>query len=216
MTGKTVISISLLITFLFTISCKKVDNTAPGIELIGPDLVYHVLNEKYIDQGVTVIEESNDIVEAVPNSNVNEDKTGTYTVIWTAVDKAGNSSSVSRTVIVYNVADTLDGKYSGECIKPYPGGDVFPINSDSVFADSLINNKIWFSKFAAYDSCFVYLILSDSSNYIPEQKTTIMTDSLVDVTFQGTCTLGMNSFEIDFTEEMLNDSIICNTSLQKK
>jgi len=60
------------------------------------------------------------------------------------------------------------------------------------------------------------MILSDTLNYIPEQKVTIIIDSAVDVSFMGIASLNINSFEIEFTEEKLNDSISCKTELVRQ
>lgn len=211
---------SILIVFILSLfalySCKKVDDTSPILALIGPELIYHILNEEYIDPGVIVSDDTDENIEAAPNMGVNENKTGSYQFIWTAVDPSGNSAQVSRTVIVYNVADSLDGYYDGDCTRPYPSTIVFIIDNEYVFADSLINNKIWFSSFAAYDSCYVYVTITDSLISVPEQTVTIIADSSIDITFQGSCDIGNNSFDIVFSEAHWNDTIECRTILIKK
>lgn len=216
MAGRYSILIIFTLSFFALQSCKKVDNTLPMIELIGPALIYHILNEEYIDPGVIVSDDTDENIEAAPDISVNENKTGSYQVLWTAVDEAGNSAQVSRTVIVYNVADTLNGYYDGDCTKPFPLGNVFVLDNEFIFADSLQNNKIWFSTFAAYDSCYVYMIVSDSLTTIPEQTVTIVVDSAVEISFYGFCTVGTNSFDIDFTEAKLNDTLECRTFLVKE
>ncbi len=210
--------ISLIITLtLFTFfSCRKVDITVPFIKLIGPSVIYHELNEKYVDPGVIVTDDTDKEIEAVADIGVNENKTGPYKVIWTAVDAAGNSAQISRDVIVFNIADSLNGYYDGNCTKPYPPGNIFNIENEHVFADSLENNKIWFSGFASYDSCFVYLKITDSLCIIPEQTVKLILDSSIEISFKGSCIIENNSFDIDFTESGINDTIICKTVLFKQ
>lgn len=208
--------IILFTTALFSLTgCKKVDNTAPTIKLIGPDLVYHILNQKYIDQGVIVYDNNDKTIEAVADINVDENRIGSYLVTWTVVDKSGNTASIDRTVIVFNEADSLKGNYSGICTKPYPDGDSWNIENDNVFVDSLTNNKLWFTRFSAYDSCYVYMMITDSLSSIPEQAVKIFIDSTEEITFHGNCTINNNSFEIDYYEKMLTDSIVCKTILNK-
>jgi hypothetical protein len=86
-----------------------VDTTAPTIELIGDSAITVSLDDEYIDQGVTAI----DLVDGDVTGNVvivggdlvDTSTTGPYTITYTAVDEAGNSTeTLTRTVTVQDVA----------------------------------------------------------------------------------------------------------------
>ncbi len=78
------------------------DTAAPVISLNGDANVTLEIGTIYIDAGAT----ANDLVDGeltvVTTGNVDTDIVGTYTLIYTAIDNVGNSSEVTRTVVIGN------------------------------------------------------------------------------------------------------------------
>src|SRR6188768_1972372 len=99
----------LLVTgsIILVSSCSKDDGdtTAPVITMAGASSVETVLNETYVDPGATASDDEDGTITVSVDNPVNEDLTGTYTVTYTATDNAGNTSSVTRSVRVYNEAE---------------------------------------------------------------------------------------------------------------
>ncbi|MBK5284847.1 MAG: DUF5011 domain-containing protein, partial [Bacteroidia bacterium] len=98
-------------------SCKKDDTTAPVITLTGASSINQILNSAYSDAGATANDDEDGSVTVTSNvssTNPNVDLAGTYTITYTATDKAGNQGTGTRTVIVYNeAAATYAGTYNG-------------------------------------------------------------------------------------------------------
>jgi len=89
---------------------EVVDTIPPSIILNGNNIVYHQIDTEYIDEGVTV-SDNYDAVEDIEisiTSTVNEQKLGTYTVTYIAIDKAGNvSDEVTETVVVVDAITVI-------------------------------------------------------------------------------------------------------------
>ncbi len=76
------------------------DNTAPVLTLNGAARVLVHLNESYEELGVSVYDNVDESVDVSVTGAVNTAISGQYTISYSALDVAGNSSSVERTVIV--------------------------------------------------------------------------------------------------------------------
>jgi surface protein len=83
-----------------TINVVVVDIIAPVISLTGESTVTLEQDEAYIEKGATAADERDGSVSVVITGEVDYKTTGTYTITYTATDSAGNSASVTRTVIV--------------------------------------------------------------------------------------------------------------------
>lgn len=89
------------------VSCSSDKNTSseldvgpPTITILGENPVTISVGEPYYDTGATAQDEVDGIVSIIVDSNVQSDKIGQYTVIFSAVDKAGNESIATRIVNV--------------------------------------------------------------------------------------------------------------------
>ncbi len=89
------------------------DKTAPVITLKGDNPLTLQAGESYIEPGATAVDDTDgnvtvnvatDLANEL-NSGINKNRLGTYHVTYTAEDKAGNQSSVKRTVYVRVSAD---------------------------------------------------------------------------------------------------------------
>ncbi|KZN61962.1 hypothetical protein N473_20685 [Pseudoalteromonas luteoviolacea CPMOR-1] len=76
------------------------DITAPVISLNGNSYIKLFLNESYEELGASAIDDFDGEIETSTSGTVDTQAVGTYTVTYTAIDKAGNSTSVERTVDV--------------------------------------------------------------------------------------------------------------------
>lgn len=108
----------LIFTCLFLVSCGGSDKntkapqvaikpppdvTAPVITLNGPALINLWQGEEYEELGATAFDDTDGELDVSISGQVTPNTAATYTVTYQATDKAGNSSSLSRTVEV--VAD---------------------------------------------------------------------------------------------------------------
>ena len=93
------------------------DNEGPKIELNGGDTIYITQNTKFTDPGVKVTDNCDgEIKDVKTEGGVDSNKLGEYTITYIATDKAGNTSKVTRKVIVSNGVIYLtfdDGPNSG-------------------------------------------------------------------------------------------------------
>ncbi len=82
---------------------RKIDEEAPKINLIGDNLVYLQLNQKYEENGVKAVDNCDgDISEKViREGEVDSSKEGKYVITYKVSDSSGLSSSTNRTVYVY-------------------------------------------------------------------------------------------------------------------
>ena len=79
------------------------DITPPVITLVGDAEFAHEQGTLFVDPGATAIDDKDGSVDVVVDGTV-EEVAGSYTLVYSASDVAGNSASVSRLV---TVADTL-------------------------------------------------------------------------------------------------------------
>ena len=77
----------------------QIDNTPPQITLNGEQTVGLAIGDNYTEAGATATDiVDGDVVVTITGSIGSQ--IGTYTLTYSAVDNAGNSASVSRTVVV--------------------------------------------------------------------------------------------------------------------
>lgn len=79
-----------------------VDNEAPSISLLGSKVYTMLVNGDYEEAGVIVNDNSNEnlLENVVIENNIDVTTPGVYDIKYTVSDSSGNSSSVSRTVVV--------------------------------------------------------------------------------------------------------------------
>ncbi len=207
----------------FLSSCTKDDTTPPVITILGANPYNLVLNSSaYTDPGATA-EDAKDgtviVTENITSSNPDRNYSGAYTIIYTAVDAAGNEATATRTVIVYNEASVLEGSYS-----VIDAGKKLDY-SDQVIASKTENRKITFQKFAAYTPCVVYANVGGSGNItlstamnVPSQLVLNAGSPAADRQFQGTGlfnTLNPFKFVISYSE-FTNGNTVTGTGTYTK
>jgi len=80
-----------------------VDTTPPEVTLIGDATINHEQGTEFVDPGATATDDTDGTLTVTVTGSVGTEA-GTYTLTYTATDAAGNSTSITREVIV---ADTI-------------------------------------------------------------------------------------------------------------
>ena len=90
-----------------TLIINPVDTTAPVITLLGTSPITIALGSAYADAGATALDNLDGVITAniVVVNNVNTAVAGTYSVVYSVSDLAGNSATATRTVIVSPTTD---------------------------------------------------------------------------------------------------------------
>ena len=182
------ISIIFAGLILIMISCQETDDVPPVITLIGADSVAHVLNDLYIDQGATAIDETDGNISSniYIDNQVDENKVGEYWVTYKAVDEAGNEAlPVSRYVGVINLGEVYMGNYMLTENQVYPNQEtcVYQIITNT---DSTINYRLLFNTLVCDFGQEVYADVYDSTIILPYQ---IIQDSISSMYLQGNGTI---------------------------
>lgn len=81
---------------------KYGDTTPPTITFKGYETEYILINTTYNDPGINIEDNCDTDFIINKDSNLDTTKTGTYYIKYTVTDKSNNSSSLTRTVKVYN------------------------------------------------------------------------------------------------------------------
>jgi hypothetical protein len=81
---------------------EYIDITAPVISLNGASTITQTTGQTFTDPGATATDNVDDSVSVTTTGSVNTAAAGTYTLTYSATDAAGNTSSVTRTVVIQN------------------------------------------------------------------------------------------------------------------
>ncbi len=95
------------IKYRFVVDEEALDTIAPNIILNGESTVTLFQDSNYEELGAKATDESDGDVDVTVSGSVDTSIEGTYTITYTATDKAGNEATATRTVNV--VALTLTG-----------------------------------------------------------------------------------------------------------
>jgi hypothetical protein len=87
------------------VSEKTTDITAPIITLIGDDVLTISLGDTFQEPGSTVTDNVDTGLIASASGNVDSSTPGSYTITYNTTDVAGNTTTITRTVIVETVPD---------------------------------------------------------------------------------------------------------------
>ena len=160
MMKKTIILLSTaaMISVALISGCKKdeTDSTGPAIYLNGSNPMKISLNTATSDPGATASDEtdgSTAVTSDWSSTNPDVNKKGTYTITYTATDKAGNHSSLTRTVNVVNDVDFLAGSYpnaADSCASTMTSTPFSP--APTVTPSTTTNRKFTITNFGAFGS----------------------------------------------------------------
>jgi len=85
------------------INITNIDKTPPDITIFGDNPMTILRGETYYDWGAVANDNVDGTVDVIVESNVNTNVAGTYYVIYTATDAAGNTTVATRTIFVKDV-----------------------------------------------------------------------------------------------------------------
>lgn len=113
------------------------DTQAPVITLNGSSVVNVEQGSAYIEFGANAFDTVDGGVTVIVSGAVNTNIIGSYTIVYTATDSAGNSSTKTRTVNVTNAPDTTPPviSLSGDVSITLQVGDEFIDDGFSAFDD---------------------------------------------------------------------------------
>ncbi len=193
--------IALIATTSIYTGCKKPDNKAPVVTLNGSANQTLSLQGTYIELNATATDEKDGALTPTMLGTVNRNKTGTYTLTYTATDAAGNAGTATRTVTIVNDAAARTGTYQCTITSANP---IIQYNQ-IVVASTTQNKRIHFSRFGNYlNNTNIYANVSDSNLTIPSQFA-IQIDSIhnvADRTFYGSGLLDPNGFTLNYTDSV--------------
>lgn len=111
------------------------DTTPPVVTLNGESEITLILSTTYTELGITATDDRDDNVTITQSGTVDSNTVGTYNITYTAHDKAGNESTVTRTVHVVLPPDvtppvlTLNGE---SIVTLYQGADYTELGATAI------------------------------------------------------------------------------------
>ena len=155
---------------LFFTGCKKDDTSGPVITLNGSATEQSILNVAYTDPGATAEDNEDGVVAVTVSGKVDKDMAGPYTITYTASDAAGNTTTATRVVTVYNEASALAGNY--QVYDSCGVGAVYNY-AQVITASTTLNKRILFNKFADYkNNTSIYADVTATTINLPAQTAT--------------------------------------------
>jgi hypothetical protein len=165
-------SVLLFGSLIFFNSCKPEDTVAPSIRLVGGGSIAQFLpNIKgaapaYVDPGFTAMDNiDKDVTNKVKvYGTVNTNVKGTYSLVYSVKDAAGNVATAKRTVYIINNADSLAGNYNvSDTTLGAPS--TVAAYSIAISSDMYVNNYFHFHPIGAVGTGFGNLY-ADSTKYV--------------------------------------------------
>lgn len=126
---------------LFAASCAKEDHAVnqkvtyyPVFEVAGGATYAHQVGTPWVDPGITATIQGEDITDKLDiDDNVDGDESGVYTVTYSYTNEDGFTNSITRTVVVYDIANAgtadISGTYSDTRCEYYKYADDSYVNS---------------------------------------------------------------------------------------
>ena len=152
-----------------TVAQSENDTEAPKIKLNGEDTITIGLNDKFTDPGAVAVDNVDESVKVKASGKVDTSKEGTYTITYTATDKAGNKATKERKVIVKKGA----GSTNKDTIAP---NIVF--KNESTYQNVCLGNKVDISKDGVYGYIASDDVDGDLTNSVKIEGNTGNTTSL--------------------------------------
>ena len=188
-------AVALIAAVSVLTGCKKDDTTAPVVTITGTDKTVS-LQGTYTEEGATAEDNKDGKLNAVVGGDVVDvNRTGTYNVVYTATDAAGNVGTAKRVVTVVNDADYLTGSYNCT-ITGAP-----PTYTQTVTASTTKNNRIGFGKFSNYvNNINIYADVAGTTITLPSQTAIAVGSPAADRVFAGTGHIVTGGFSMNYTE----------------
>ena len=211
--------------------CTDKDTTAPSAELAGDNPMNITLNDQYVEPGFSELYDNRDDttdleieitheIELLEGDYLNLNgeyiflgagatiETGEFIVTYTIKDKEGNTTTLTRTVIIENTLDKFTRAYT--VTKDNLTDDTVDdhVYETDVEAHENLNNRLVFNNFSDFNnvSLSVYADVSNDSVYIPEQRFPLDENYLIEGNldaanngYAGSITTSNYGIEIFFT-----------------
>ncbi|NVO01293.1 MAG: DUF5011 domain-containing protein [Bacteroidetes bacterium] len=218
--------LSILVFFLVLIisSCSKDDVTAPTIVLTGSSsqVIIYKSSTSYIEPGFTATDETDGDITAnvVVTGTVDVNSVGTYSLVYSVTDQAGNSFSVTRTVVI-DANPLFVGNFSHIDII---GGVTYPATLDTLAASFTTKNKILFKRFSGFSNAAIFANLNKSAVTIPAQtyycgdfpSDTIRTFQTIGTTSYFTVVDSIATMVLNYSIIKGTDTIVCSSTYTKQ
>jgi len=175
---------AVVATMLVFSACETDDLDAPVILLLGDAEMNIVLNgPAFTDPGFTATDEQDgDLTNnVIVTGTVDEKKIGTYEIMYSVSDKAGNKTSVKRTVNVIVEQATYVGTWAVNEVITGDNPDPNWNYTATVSASGVDNMKILIANFGGFTTNFVANVTFDKFGNF-----TIPTQPLTGSGFNGT------------------------------
>lgn len=222
-------NLHLILTIQFFIvliisSCTKDDVTAPKIVLTGSatQVIIFKSATTYVEPGYTATDETDgDITANVTiEGTVDLNSVGSYPIVYTVTDKAGNTVSITRTVIV-DANPLFVGSFSHVDVI---GGVTYPAAVDTLSASYTTKNKILFKRFSGFSNAAIFANLSKSAVTIPAQtyycgdfpSDTIRTFQTIGTTSYFTVVDSIATMVLNYSLIKGTDTIVCSSTYTKQ
>jgi hypothetical protein len=166
---KYLLSISAIVltagTLVFT-GCSKDDVTAPVVTLVGGDETIQ-LQGTYTEKGATATDDKDGAITPTVSGTVDVNKTGVYTITYSATDAAGNTGEETRSVTVVNGAASWAGTYTA---KETDALGLYNYANDVVVtASEAINNQIFIDRLGDFANNKVFVNVTGNNLTVPTQ-----------------------------------------------
>ena len=181
--------------------CQKDDIDAPVVTITGAASQTIFLQGTYTELNATANDEKDGaITPTISGVPPNVNLAGTYTLIYTATDAAGNVGTAERTIIVKNEVDAMTGTY--QCTIPISGQPDY-VYTQTVTASTTLNKRIGFSKFSGYaGNTNIYANIIGATVDLPSQTAIQVGSPAADRVFAGSAgsVVSATTFNITYTE----------------
>jgi hypothetical protein len=128
-----------------------VDDEAPVVSLVGDSSFVFDYGAAYTEQGASVTDNLDEDVSVVVSGTVDSMQSGTYVITYTATDACGNSTTVTRDVIVsLPVADDFGVSSGYTSWSDEAPAQVYDVFSDPGFDFSWYYYNVYTDEFVAY------------------------------------------------------------------
>lgn len=210
----TLSAIALVILSTTVTSCKKDDVTAPVVTLNGGDETIS-LQGTFNDLGATANDSKDGKLSASVSGVVDVNHTGTYQLVYTATDAAGNSGTATRNVTVKNDIESMTGTY---LCTLNPGAYTY---TQTVTASATVNKRIEFGKFGDYTgNTNIYADVNNtgitSPITLPSQTAIQVGSPAADRTFAGTgARTSATNFGLSYTETTTSSAAYTETYIKQ-
>ncbi len=167
----------VVMSILILTSCEKDSEgvsqitTYCSFEMSGDQVTYHIVGTPFTDPGCKAYEGENE-VDVTTKSNVDANKSGVYSIAYSAVNSDGYSASVVREVIVYYPNDDIMGNWTANIVRngvlargPFTL-ELIPFSANTFYTPDLLGGWYWYGSGYGVTYGFPATVQFDSNNVL--------------------------------------------------